>query len=33
MYMEGMAPKFGDDCEIREQYATALPIGIAVAQS
>lgn len=33
MYMESMAPKPGDDCEIREQYATAIPVGTAVAQS
>lgn len=26
-------PKPGDDSEIREQYATAIPIGTAVAQS
>lgn len=33
MYMENMVPKPGDDSEIREQYATAIPIGTAVAQS
>ena len=33
VYMERMAPKPGDDSEIREQYATAIPIGTAVAQS
>lgn len=33
MYLESMEPKPGDDSEVREQYATAIPIGTAVAQS
>lgn len=32
-YMNSMIPQPGEDSEIFEQYATAIPIGTAIAQS